>query len=212
MNKFIVEFTGVAGAGKSLIYEELSKLLSEKGIGFVDSKKINVTKIRYSDIYELSVSLYLTFKMKSKTITAFVKCLKKITSTVLFNKKTKKENELILVDEGVFHKLRDIDRKSREKNLIKKANDIFNYINSPDLVIVIKADPETILQRRTKRKRSNDTFDINDINNLVTTLDYTVNSIKNVQRNIEIIEIDNTDDTLEENINLLYETIRRKVS
>lgn len=55
-----------------------------------------------------------------------------------------------IYDEGIFHKARALRRYSKEKSTIHMLTKFHKYIELPEILIVLEAEPQVIYKRRKK--------------------------------------------------------------
>lgn len=195
-----VEFTGIAGVGKSTLFDEICKSLQKRDLQYDNLKLINVKKINLANIILLLKSLYLTFLISPKTFVGFKKTFRNIASHQIRCNSANDKVGLHISDEGIFHKIREFNRNSKEKSMTEIANKLFKYISIPDIVIVVEASADTIFYRRTKRNRANDVFEYKDIEKAVFKFGQTKEVIKFVKNSykstLNILEINNDDNKI----------------
>lgn len=197
--KFI-EFTGIAGVGKSTVFEEICETLQKRNIQYDNLKLVEVKKINLANIKLLLKTLYLTFLISPKTFVGFKKTFRNMASHQIRCNSANEKVALHISDEGIFHKIRGFDRNSNKKSMTDIANILFKHISIPDIVIVIEASVDTIFYRRTKRNRKHDVFEYKDIENAVHKFGQTKDVIKFVKDNykssLKILEINNDDNKI----------------
>ena len=97
------------------------------------------------------------------------------------------------------------------------ADQLFKYVNLPDIVVVVEAGVEEILVRRSDRNRRNDSFNRESVKRDVLLLEDTIMAIKHVQRflkaNMQMIVLDvEKDDTkaaVEKTVNFIQARLDR---
>lgn len=76
--------------------------------------------------------------------------------------------------------LRSLHRNSRSHSMTDIADQLFKYVNLPDIVVVVEAGVEEILVRRSDRNRQNDSFNRESVKRDVLLLEDTIMAIKHV--------------------------------
>ena len=97
------------------------------------------------------------------------------------------------------------------------ADQLFKYVNLPDIVVVVEAGMEKIFSRRSDRNRQNDSFSRESVKRDVLLLEDTIMAIKHVQRflkaNTQMIVLDaEKDDTkaaVEKTVNFIQARLDR---
>ncbi len=155
-NSYIIEFTGLAGSGKSYLKGLLNKELETKGI------ETNNEQLGFLDFFQLRswVVIYYSLKTiirsKPKSLRCFLKSFIYWLKVQLVFAKTRMKGGVLLVSEGVVHKVRLLRRNSKYRFMLKDLEkDELNNIVLPNMVVLVNADESDIKQRRLKRDNIN---------------------------------------------------------
>ncbi len=211
-----IEFTGISGAGKTTTFIEVCKELERRNITFENLNLINSRKINAYNLFILLKCLYLVFSLKPNGLKGLKKIFKHIVSFKIRYSASSNKYKTHLLDEGIFHKIRDISRHSKEKEMIKIAEKVFKSINTPDIVISIEANADIIFKRRIKRDRKNDVIDYRVISIYVSQYNETIETIEYVRDNkkkkLELVRIKNeSDDDIENNAKIIVDEIEKQL-
>lgn len=177
----MVEFTGIAGIGKTTIVKQVSNKLEEQNIINFDlssSKK----KVKFHENFSIECFRDVLL-LRPKNLTGLLKNYRVLNS--YFNKISRYMDILdgvVLLDEGIFHKIREIQRNSEDTSCIKVLDSINSHVQFPDYVIVLEADAETIYNRRFKRSRHRDNFNYEMIVKYVGDFSETLKMIEYSQK------------------------------
>jgi thymidylate kinase len=146
----IVDFTGLAGAGKSYVCQQIKEQLEREGVS------VHVaSEMRLGFIFLLcGLPLLLrSFIFALGCRPASLRCV--FSSAMAWFKMQMKFRYfrsfkgVALVDEGYLHKFRQVRRCGRDTLLL---SDVYSdYFLEPDFTVIVEADAETITARRGKR-------------------------------------------------------------
>src|SRR5699024_8296233 len=115
-------------------------------------------KFKLRNILPILNALNLTLKMKPTSFFGAKKIMKNFAFHQILSNSTTNGSTFKIYDEGVFHKARSLRRYCRNPDLSSILKYCFQYLDLPDVLIILKADPEVIYERRMERNRENDKF------------------------------------------------------
>ncbi len=215
-NSLYVEFTGISGSGKSTTFIEVSKELERRSIGFDNLNLVQTRKISLNNFFIFFKCIGLTFYLNPKDLFGFKKILKNLASFQIRYLAASQNYKVHLMDEGIFHKIRDITRNSKEQEMIKVAKKIFRHIDPPDIIISIETNADIIFKRRIKRDRKNDVIDYRVISIYVSQYNETIETIEyirdNKKKKLELVRINNeSDDYIENNAKIIVDEIEKQL-
>ncbi len=208
----IVELVGRSGVGKSFLYNRLkSELHSEDQYLFTDYNGYKYFSLFNLRLFYDSVLTIVCCSLKKEY---FLKYLKRWYGTQLLikNKRNYVGKSFVIIDEGPFQVLRSL-RRFRKGSLNRVRSCVFKYSKYlPDVVILVGADWDLIYRRKLVKKydrgkNANSTAnnkERKDIGLHMTKEDITLAcKIKK----INIIEIDNADDSLDFNLKTIIDQL-----
>lgn len=188
---YIIEFTGVSGVGKTYIRSMLIQHLTKYGID------CGTTKLKYIDLFKINTLLifYNTLKLlmigKPKSINRFIDSFRRwsIMQMLFYKVKNCCFGEIVVIDEGFFHKLRCVRRNSNEKVISGKIKEnIKSNIYLPNMVVVVHAKHEDI----NSRKYNRDGVTVNrDSEKIRKSMLLSVNDVSSFKE-VKLIEYDNS--------------------
>src|SRR5690625_5053698 len=101
--------------------------------------------------------LYVTLKLKPKSFGALIKLIKHIGSRELAMKKGKGGKGFYIYDEGSFKTAAfAINNFSKIDNICDFLDVYFKYLRIPDILIILEADSDVILNCRKKRNSAHE--------------------------------------------------------
>ncbi|MDW7671667.1 MAG: hypothetical protein SCM88_08285 [Bacillota bacterium] len=164
MRSFYLEFSGVAGVGKTTVCNELYKALCSRNI---NCSKVNGSKIPFIQKCNLKIflsAIYIAIKAKPKLKYAVLvlKEIKNLYASQIKIEYFKTLPGIHLSDQGVFQSVGTLYKYSSLKVLPNLWNDkTIKIILIPDLLVTLRAETKTIIEQRYKRKNLK-TNDIKD--------------------------------------------------
>ena len=179
-----VEFLGAAGVGKSHIRERLTHALRSRGHLVLDSTEIRLGQFRSRGALEWLKASYLLYLVNPKLLFTYTRSARKIAHCTLLDKLSKKARCVGVVDEGIFHRVRGLQRRSPGRQMEDIAELMFLHIRAPDLVVVVEAAPDIVYERRLQRSRRSDVFSLDSVAADVQLVADSVSAIEHIQRTI----------------------------
>lgn len=211
-----IEFTGIAGVGKSTLVNKLLWNLDKEGIPYKDLTIYSRKKLTLRNILIFLKSLYITFIVKPTSIFGAIKIFKVLSIKQMLQREADPKNTVNVYDEGLFHCARSLRRYSRKPTNINTIKNFSRILSVPDILVILKAEPEIIYHRRKKRNRKNDVFNFKTIYKEVQDRDFDAALLalerdgKILGKNIKIIELNNNKDhKLQDHINQIIVTIKQ---
>ena len=196
----IVEFSGLPGSGKSTIYNELNKNISN--VTFILNNKFNIINEIYLFIFFL-LNIFKTYKyiylfkivVKSENslfdkFNIIRNIIKKISKFLIY----KNQKGVFVFDEGISHIVFNlfVDSSSRDINE-KEIKKSFNILPLPDMLFMLSADKSLIIDRLKNRGHKRIKFDDNTkVENFINK-SFTIQELikEEFKKNIEVVEIIN---------------------
>ncbi len=151
---YIVEFTGLAGAGKSYVRNLLLQQLEKDKIVFLKAVPGTRKKLEYLKYYKLFLwSLYLLVVARLKSISTFRGKYEKWIRLQILYSRVRKQGGILIVDEGLVHMFRGIRRDSKRSNFqLNVVNrKVIEHLHFPDMVVIVHAEPVDLKKRLETR-------------------------------------------------------------
>ncbi len=198
--KKVIEITGPAGVGKSFLCKNLCSYL-----GGTEQKKSSIFYLPL--IKSLTIIPFLFFLTRDRFRIYFIFLIKLAKWKIIKNKK----QGIYIIDEGPWHFLCGslLPRASNERRqaLLKHWK---VFMDLPDVIIYLKAEPEYIWSRRKMRNgKKEKTLDIREIKTAIDYFESNLNVTKNLYSGVEFfvykIDDDFSTDLLSESIRKLYD-------
>lgn len=207
---FIVEFTGIAGSGKTCICAELYEILKIHGI---KCSYINRQHLALKDRFSIKIlinSLKIILHIKHTSKKRILINLKSIYENQMRVRYFKKIKKVHLSDQGIFQSIGAIRKYCQDKNCLDLW---FNKIDEnmfPDLLIVIKTSTDTILKRRNERDGIQyDKVNIEEGQKRMKKLEKEAMAISKINKNFRYIVIINEErDNISDLANQLFDMIK----
>lgn len=205
-----IEFIGVSGIGKSTLVEEVMSLLKKQNINYVDLTTYKKTV--FGNIAPLMKTLFIVSIFKPKSLKGFIQTFKKIGSHLITIHKGKNKNGIRVFDEGIFQKANAVARRYCNMEPLSFLNKSFKYIEKPDMLIVLEADPKLVFERRLKRNKPNDDLNYENIvrrHELLNKGEDFNKALNNFNKEIKIIKLsNNSEDDLIKNAHKIVEVLK----
>lgn len=150
----IIEFAGLAGCGKTYVRNLLmDKLGVSRGLGTGAAARGYLRTLFNLNLAFHSVRLMIS--SRPRTIVGFWQGINDWLALQVLYREARTSGELLVVDEGMIHKFRTIRRTSKRRDLMLEdiEGSILDRFHFADLVVLVEADPEDIVDRRKKRDR-----------------------------------------------------------
>lgn len=171
---FIVEFTGVAGVGKTAIARKVvDRLRSHNDPPRVESKldRLTIIKTLLSPraLFHATMGLAVLVKAGPVSPTRLIREARKWAGAQYKLWGCKSVSAIHLLDHGFFQTLRGI-RRGKKRDIRWIGERLFSRIARPDLIVVLQADAETISRRRKARAKELSTVDPGGPKNAVSRM------------------------------------------
>lgn len=208
-----IEFTGMAGVGKSTIIKEMIDLLRKENIQFYDNYYTKKrSKRKFKNILILIKTIYIIFLLKPNSFKSSVNLFKRIGRYQMFLNEGKDKEEIQIYDEGIFKIAADTFINSYQKTPLDALNILFKYIRKPKILIVVEADPKIIFQRRVIRNLHYDKISYSDVVKRYYNKDFD-KMIDAFSKEVRIIKLKNNDETDSiENSKIILEMFKKYIS
>lgn len=149
-----MDFTGLAGSGKSYILNKLHKRLDSLGYEVTSINKTHISIVDYLTSIPLLVrSILFVLKTKPSSCSCMISCVFAWFKVQMKLRKSRNFPGIILVDEGYLHKFRKIRRCSNKNIMLESVYNPNFFI--PDVTLIIQADAEVVASRLSQRDKSN---------------------------------------------------------
>lgn len=211
----IVELTGVSGVGKTFYYDKLKDALGHhRDYMFIDTIK---SSYKYSELARMKIltSTFMKFTRCAVQRAEFFKYFMLwYKSQIIIKTERNRDTGVRIIDGGPFQRARAI-RKYSGKCIETVRSHLFDentYL--PDVVILVDADPDTVLNRIKKRgnykgkNNSLSTFQFDKELRVQITKDDIeyANRFHNID--IELVHLRNYDDNVDANINFIANKLK----
>lgn len=176
----LIEFVGASGIDKSLLAAKIYNELNQRNISVAKFKFI---RIRRDSVRNLLIVVHATLVillLMPEKLTKYVRSVRRLARYKIRQRSCKSGHAVYICDEGIFQMLRSLHRNSRSHSMTDIADQLFKYVNLPDIVVVVEAGVEEILVRRSDRNRRNDSFNRESVKRDVLLLEDTIMAIKHV--------------------------------
>ena len=156
-NFIVIDFVGLGGSGKTYLSTLLAKRLGSRCI------QASTYKLQFIDIlyfilmkptYFYHVARFIISSNPKSAKVCFQSIIKIMNYSIKYSVLTKNKSNYIIFDEGMLHKLRQIQNTSKYNDItfsninIKYKNLFFTY---PDVVVFITPPVDLVLQRKIIR-------------------------------------------------------------
>lgn len=209
LDNFTVEFSGLAGAGKSYVSKRLKRKLEQRGIVVEDTVSVKVSVVFALINLPLFITcLFWIIKSKPASFAGFYGAAVGWYKTQLKIKRFRAVSGVCLIDEGYVHRFREIRRESRKRNLRLSDHYSSDFVTS-DFLVIVNSDAASISARRAVR----DDLIITPAQAALALarMEYTVEDadfLRSQQRGFDYVEIENgPKEVLETELDQLAETI-----
>jgi hypothetical protein len=187
-----VEFVGAAGVGKSFLAERVQEELRRRGkaVRSVDSIR---WKKGPKGAWVLAKSAFLAALTRPSTFSRYMESTKRLALYTTRRMSCDGVPGFHIASDGIFHKMRALNRRSERLGMIQIADLLFKYLSPPDVVVIVQATPATVFARRSARGRPRDTFTEDSVRADVLLTTDTVRTVEHVQRyapNLRVIGVD----------------------
>jgi len=154
---FVVEFTGVAGVGKTAVATKVYELLGLKTNslrGVLKHDRVTIMKALLSPraLFQSIIGLRVLVNAGPRPLRRLVPQANKWARTHYKLWSCRYVPAIHLVDHGFFQTLRGICGSNR-RDILWIGEQLFTHVTRPNLVVVLLADEETISLRRQDRKK-----------------------------------------------------------
>lgn len=176
----LIEFVGASGIDKSLLAAKIYNELNQRNISVAKFKFI---RIRRDSVRNLLIVVHATLVillLMPEKLTKYVRSVRRLARYKIRQRSCESGHAVYICDEGIFQMLRSLHRNSRSHSMTDIADQLFKYVNLPDIVVVVEAGVEEILVRRSDRNRQNDSFNRESVKRDVLLLEDTIMAIKHV--------------------------------
>ena len=201
--KKVIEITGPAGVGKSFLCNNLCSNLD-----VIQQKRPPIFSLPF--IRSLSIIPSLFF-LKRGRLHIYIKFLINLGKWTIINNK---KQGIYIIDEGPWHFLcgsllpRAIDKK--KQTFLKHWK---FYVNLPDIIVYLKADPDFIKNRRIMRNREKEkTLVAREIKDAINEFESSLYFLKSLYPQVELITYKIEDNTsIDQITDSIYKTIENNI-
>ena len=200
----IIEFAGISGTGKTYVASKLNVELIKRNWSSIKLSKWEkrgiITKISFDNLISFFSAIRLLFLLKPKNIRGCFRILRRL-FTIISKYKFYYKNPMIYIeDEGLFKKVAVLFHESKVGTRREIVNIFFDVIPFPDIVIFLKANPETIRKRLNNRdgknKENRKEMIEKRIKNQFSNLQ-TIKGITSSKKSLKLFEMENEEECFE---------------
>jgi len=159
----LVEFVGPAGVGKSYIHARVMETCIKRGFD-VQSLDIKMRSLlRFGFPRSLIAAASLALALRPRSLRQSWRTVKILLRIILASRAVDGNGGVWVWSEGIFHRLRELGRLTRTSDMRWIAETISSHTRFPDVVVVLEGSAAAIYERRVKRGRSGDEFDLTSV-------------------------------------------------
>jgi hypothetical protein len=164
--ELIIEFMGKAGAGKTVLRNEIFRELRRQGLPCrrkietpapsgalserLDRYRPKNLKLRLSCLH-VFMRLGANPAYNSNVRRRRRKALRRMYDVARMYRDAARSETAYVVDEGVFQNLRQVRKCMRRRNTARAIDVVLRYLSPPDVLVIVHASEHTIAMRRLAR-------------------------------------------------------------
>ena len=155
---YIVEFAGRASSGKSFFSQRVCERLKQQGFQVDYNKRCpNNLRTTLRFLPQFVKALFMAVRCRPASLTKFFYIWRLLTRTQVMLLLLKRNPGIHILDEGLFHKFKQIRRESRKNpsvaNRLPLSEVWHNGLPACDALVIIDPDVETVQANRVRRGR-----------------------------------------------------------
>jgi hypothetical protein len=180
----LVEFVGAAGVGKTFLSLAVAAELAKRGIPATLFRSIPVPSSRLRKAQAWLRAAWTAGLSRPRTLRALRAQTIHIARHQLRWEDAHEERQVLLCDEGFFHRLRAFHRNSRGMKMTEIADRLARRIAVGDVVVVVQASVETIRARRVARDKRGDKTDLDAVLADVRLMEESLETVLHVKSSV----------------------------
>ena len=133
----LVEFVGAAGVGKSFLAAKIYDELDRRNVSVMNFQLIPIRTNSVRNLLIVMRAAVITFLLNPKTLTLCMRSLKRLARYEIRRHSCESDHDIYICDEGIFQMLRSLHRNSRSHGMPEIADQLFKFVDLPDIVVVV---------------------------------------------------------------------------